>query len=300
MTNMKIHFFLNQQVFDIPRRQWTSYNFTSNPEYEVSDLAGFMGTTSSKNNSTNNNPQLAYFTGGFDQNYTAQSYTFAIDPVQTTTTGELITIPLAPLPTPRGDCGGASMTLKNDNNNNTTLYYVIIVGGFTSANDFCQELNITERYDFETDSWTKVGDLWNGRADNALVVLNDSIYAIGGERLMFDLCNATPETRPEPGEISGPVKDVEYFDGTTNQWTEIQDLPGENRFRFAAIAYGDTVYSFGGQLAFNDECQCFPNSDDIILYKEQFEPVDSSDSSSIHSFRFIVIVLTVAMWAHSL
>jgi hypothetical protein len=289
-------------VFDLKTRQWTSYNFTSSPEYELSDLAGFSSGLSSTR--SNNHTSLAYFTGGFDQNYTAQSYTFAIDAVPTTQTGELVTIPLAPLPTPRGDCGGASMRMLDNNidtdSNNQSDYrdHAIVVGGFTDANNFCQELNITERYDFETDAWTKVGDLNSGRADNALVVLNDCIYAIGGERQMSDLCYTRPENRPEPVEVTGPVKDVEYFDGDTNRWTEIQELPGKNRFRFAAIAYNGTIYSFGGQLDYNNDCNCFPNSDDIILYKEKFETVAASGASGIHSFCFIVAIYAVSMWTH--
>ena len=47
-------------------------------------------------------------------------------------------------------------------------------------------------------------------------------------------------------------------------WEAIIDIP-EFRFRFSAEYFPstETIYAFGGQTSFNDECKCFPTSDEV-------------------------------------
>lgn len=262
-------------------REWNSYNFTDS-NYELSDLAGFPGPDG-----------LAYFTGGYNSSYTAQSWTFAIDPEQTKFTGTLMTVPKTNLPSPRGDCQGAYVLDEG-------FDFAIVVGGFTHENDFCDVLNTTERYDFKTDTWSDVGDLIHGRADKALVALGHHAYAIGGERQLSGICNVDPEDEPEPGEKTVPVDDVEYFDGAYNNWTVVRDLPAY-RFRFAAVGYQDIIYTFGGQLAYDESCMCFPNSDEVIMYKEEFSHVkdesgSSSSRKSVIGFGFTTTIMLATGW----
>ena len=66
------------------------------------------------------------------------------------------------------------------------------------------------------------------------------------------------------------VQDVELLlssssDAEQHQtWEAIIDIP-EFRFRFSAEYYPstETIYAFGGQTSFNDECKCFPTSDEV-------------------------------------
>jgi len=66
------------------------------------------------------------------------------------------------------------------------------------------------------------------------------------------------------------VQDVELLlssssDAEQHQtWEAIIDIP-EFRFRFSAEYFPstETIYAFGGQTSFNDECKCFPTSDEV-------------------------------------
>ena len=66
------------------------------------------------------------------------------------------------------------------------------------------------------------------------------------------------------------VQDVELLlssssDAEQHQtWEAIIDIP-EFRFHFSAEYYPstETIYAFGGQTSFNDECKCFPTSDEV-------------------------------------
>jgi hypothetical protein len=57
----------------------------------------------------------------------------------------------------------------------------------------------------------------------------------------------------------------------------MEDLPS-HRFRFSAVGYNDiqSVYVFGGQKDFNETCNCFVATDEILTYTEQFSDNDGT------------------------
>lgn len=238
------------QVFAIDDGSWTTHDGL-NEKYHVSDLTGFAGPDG-----------LAYFVAGYDFNYTAQTTVFSIDPVASTANNTLVIQEQASLPTARGDA--SAVTAKDKESGDM---YALVTGGFTDQNDFCDPLNTTERYDFTSGAWSDTNNLVVPRGDEALVVLNDRIYALGGERQYEARCYASPNDTPDPGEETVPIVDVEWYNETSDTWTVIEDLP-RHRFRFAAIGYKNAIYSFGGQLAFDASCNCFRTSDEVIVYKE--------------------------------
>jgi hypothetical protein len=270
---------------------WQTYNITST-QYHLSDLTGFY------------QDEVAYFIGGYNASYTAQSAAFMIDPRNNTEEGgALLNITdIAPLPTARADLSSITYSTASSSSSSggdtTTTNYAIVTGGFTHANNFCAPLKSSEQYNFATREWSVLDDLSIGRGDKALVRVNDDtstasdtqddsgehstqqrIYAIGGERQIENKCIVTPEDAPEPGEETVPVDDVEYYNIATNEWTVIEELP-EFRFRFAAVGYNNTIYTFGGQYAFNKTCQCFPTSNDVILYTELFATTNGTTNGT--------------------
>ena len=118
------------------------------------------------------------------------------------------------------------------------------------------------------------------------------------------------------------VQDVELLLSSSSDaeqqqtWEAIIDIP-EFRFRFSAEYYPstETIYAFGGQTSFNDECKCFPTSDVVTglsLYTSSSpattttttdttnggEPVDQEVVSTASSLLFsssiwIMIVFTL-------
>jgi hypothetical protein len=217
---------------------------------------------------------LAYFVAGYDQNYTAQTTVFTIDPVASTANSALVISRAPSLPTARGDLSAIAATDVS-----TGKKFALVTGGFTHENSYCTPLSTSERFDPETGVWTDTNDLAVSRGDTALVVLGENrIFALGGERDLPNFCLLSDEEKPEPGEETLPIVDVEWYDETVDKWTVIEDLP-RHRFRFAAVGYKDAIYSFGGQLALDKNCSCFKTSDEVIVYKEEFESSPSKGNS---------------------
>jgi hypothetical protein len=263
------------QVYNVSAKVWTTYDLDE--AYVVSDLAGFAFQ------------DRAYFCGGYNLTYFAQGTCFRLDLSTTRNATDLNITDLPPLPTPRADV--ASVTYGN---------YALVSGGFTHANNFCEPLNTTERLYFPELAWTELDHLNVGRGDKVLVTTNGDdaktdphIYAIGGERQIDDICTRNPNDPPKPGEETILLDDVESYNVATDEWTQIQDLP-DQRFRFVAVGYGNTIYSFGGQYSFNDTCQCFPTSDEVTLYTEIAEATTNGPTGNTTSSAYAT---SRARWA---
>lgn len=197
--------------------------------------------------------KYAFVAGGYAQNYTAYNTVFRVDTVQSIATNSLKIDIMASLHQGRGD---VAYTYDDT--------YAYVVGGFTNTNNFCTPLGDTERYSFAYNNWTWLAALNEPRSDLVVAEVNSSIFALGGERQLPNICNLTG-TPPAPGQRTLAVDAVEYYNEAQNQWAVIADLP-EHRFRFAAVVYNNTIYTFGGQSAFNASCNCYRTSSEVVAY----------------------------------
>lgn len=258
-------------VYDIATGSWKTHG-DLDEDHVTSDLAGFAAPDGA----------LAYFVGGYDLNYTALDSVFAIDPVATASSGFLSVSAVSPLPTPRGDLSAVSLLTSEG------VAYALVTGGFSHENGFCEPLAATEYYNFDEGSWRVADDLQVARSDKALVVLDDVVYAMGGERQIANICLGA---EPEPGEETVPLQDVEYWDAATDEWVKLEDLP-RHRFRFAAIGYENKVYAFGGQEAFSEDCKCFRTTNEVTVYSEVFEGdgMSNGDSGAVYTSGFVGIL----------
>ena len=210
-----------------------------------------------------------YVVGGYNSNCTSLDIVYRMtanvtDNVNSTLDGNVIET-LAPLDQPRGD---VSCVYEN------TFAYAS--GGFTHENNFCEPLGSVERYSVDTDSWDTIASLNTPRADKVLVSMNRKLFSVGGERQIEGLCEIdNEEDLPDPGEQTVAVDGVEVYEN--GEWSILSSLP-EHRFRFAAIAWepSSTIYIFGGQVAYNDECQCFATTNQVVAYID-----DESSTSSV-------------------
>jgi len=235
------------KVYDITLNEWKTYDDLAE-KYHVSDHTGF------------GNDKYAYFVGGYNETYIAMSNVFRIDTENTVSSNSLVVEDRTSLKFARGDVSGTTDDAGT---------YAIVSGGFSHENDFCDPLDSVERYDFATNAWTDLPPLGSARSDKVLVELNKTIFAIGGERQIENVCSLSNDTTPEPGELTVAVDDVERLDFGASEWITIADLPF-HRFRFPAVGFDDDeeIYTFGGQKAYDKKCQCFRTSNEIIIYKE--------------------------------
>jgi hypothetical protein len=252
-------------MYNIESDTWST--FSDLPEaYWSSDLTGFGDKSDTH----------AYFVGGYTSIYIAKSSLFRIDVAESVLQNALVIEDRQPMQFARGDVA----SVFNDANN-----FAIVAGGFSDVNNFCEPLGSVEKYDVDTDAWTSLDDLLKPRSDKVLVELDEEhVFAIGGERQIANICNMTEGDTPEPGEKTIAVDDVEILHLDLGDWESLGDLEF-NRFRFAAASYKEDnkFYTFGGQSAYNETCQCFDTTDEVVKYTENLNAIYGDDADGDES-----------------
>eukprot|EP00551_Chaetoceros_affinis_P000532 CAMPEP_0203656966 /NCGR_PEP_ID=MMETSP0088-20131115/43204_1 /ASSEMBLY_ACC=CAM_ASM_001087 /TAXON_ID=426623 /ORGANISM="Chaetoceros affinis, Strain CCMP159" /LENGTH=371 /DNA_ID=CAMNT_0050518113 /DNA_START=273 /DNA_END=1388 /DNA_ORIENTATION=+ len=245
--------------YDPATNAWSTFD-TLDPPYTLSDHASFA------------RDGAIYVLGGYDINYDTRNAFFSID-IDTKQITDL-----APMLTKRGDANAAYY-------NHDGMEAVFIMGGFSKETtlEFCEPLEEAEMYNFATKEWTEIAPLNNQRGDKGVVVLNNRILAIGGEDKHESLCSGTSDVLPSSHAIV--VDDVETYnplDGDDATW-EVESDFAQFRFRTASAVYDetDTVYIFGGQLAYDPSCTCYKTSTDIYSYREVHDHPSSSSSRTM-------------------
>lgn len=234
-------------VYDITTKKWNTPSSLP-AEYVVSDHAGF-GTSD------------IYIAGGYDLTYTAMNAV-----VKISSDGQTFT-KVGDLNEARGDVFGVA------NKDGTKAY---IAGGFTHLN-WCQPLTSAEEYDFATETWTSLPDLVDARGEIALVENSGHLYAIGGEGPLDEgICASNNYTIATKTVATDRIEILN--DGET-AWKILKDFP-EERFRFAAVGVeeDDVIYTFGGQVKFEESCQCFKTTDKVFVYGK---PEDVAEKGTI-------------------
>lgn len=193
-----------------------------------------------------------YVAGGYNATYGTLATTARIDTASSTTASSnetLVVEEMAPLLEARGDIFAASDS-----------EFAYLGGGFTDANGFCAPLTTAERYEFATDTWSSLAPLINDRGEIVMVESNGAVFALGGERQIEGICDLTGDA--DPGELTVGTELVEVL--SDDGWTVIESFD-DHKFRFAAVSLDGVIYAFGGQTAWDDDCQCFKTTDDIQL-----------------------------------
>jgi hypothetical protein len=54
-----------------------------------------------------------------------------------------------------------------------------------------------------------------------------------------------------------------------------------HKFRFAGVGVNDTIYTFGGQSAFEEGCQCYPTTKDVVAYVEVYGASGASSAGLV-------------------
>ena len=112
----------------------------------------------------------------------------------------------------------------------------VIGGGFKHPDGQFEFFRTDEIYDPEKDYWSKGPDMLMPHDYPASVVLNESIYVLGGHHP--DATQGGPMT--DPG-----FSFCEVFDPRENAWKEIAPMPTP-RFAFAAVVLNNKILALGG------------------------------------------------------
>lgn len=211
---------------------------------------------------TNADESLVYVVGGYNPFYSnpdALTNLFTIDVARAldADSPSIVIGDKRPMQTQRGDIHAVT------DSKGTKAY---VTGGFSMYP--CSPLKSVEVYDIEADSWSYTGDLSSARGDKALVELANKIYAVGGETSHKDQCSENPDDVPPLSAQSVAVDAVEVLLPNKNKWSVVASIPNF-RFRFSAASHpaSGKIYTFGGQDAFDSDCNCFPTSDTVVAYQ---------------------------------
>jgi len=240
-------------VYDIDTNMWST-PATLGDEIATSDNGAFADKLGN-----------IYVVGGYAVDYDTYRDLFSFNANVVYTT-EFLEIEIkAPMALARGDIHAVTVTISDEE-------FAFVTGGFSDDNNWCVPLDSVERYDIANNSWTTVASLLSARADKALVTMKGRIYAVGGETQIENKCIISPDDLPEAGELTVAVDDVEVYEpgqGESATWNVLRSLP-DHRFRFPGVGYDatNTIYTFGGQEAYDSSCQCFRTSDLIVSYED--------------------------------
>lgn len=129
---------------------------------------------------------------------------------------------LTPMPTARA---GSAAAVVDD--------AIFVIGGRPTPGGPCSSsapLNVVERYDIDTNTWSTVAPLPSARSDLAAVAHGGKIFVFGGCSEFF----------------SGFSNEVDMYDPQTNTWTTgLAPMPTA-RASFVAGRKGDEVFAIGG------------------------------------------------------
>eukprot|EP00560_Eucampia_antarctica_P009719 CAMPEP_0197829398 /NCGR_PEP_ID=MMETSP1437-20131217/5838_1 /TAXON_ID=49252 ORGANISM="Eucampia antarctica, Strain CCMP1452" /NCGR_SAMPLE_ID=MMETSP1437 /ASSEMBLY_ACC=CAM_ASM_001096 /LENGTH=442 /DNA_ID=CAMNT_0043431035 /DNA_START=298 /DNA_END=1626 /DNA_ORIENTATION=+ len=213
-----------------------------------------------------------YVAGGYSTDYTSFGTTYRIAvadlKISQSTTPVTATL-LKSMNEPRGDIHAVEYE-----------GYAYIFGGFSSADNFCKASDYAERYHIQSDTWETLDNMKFGRGDMGVAELFGKIMAIGGESKPQD-CTVT-----DPDFASVPQNHVEVFDPVSKKFL-LYTAFNDYRYRFgaASVPIQDRVYTFGGQIHYNKDCNCFPTSDEVGIAQESLIESESPGPSSPPSFR---------------
>lgn len=123
------------------------------------------------------------------------------------------------------------------------------------SNNFIGFLLDVEYYNPTTNTWTAVAPMTLPRGDFVLAVMDDSIFAVGGEtRPVSDVTHT----------YSIPVPYAERYLPSNNSWVEEESIP-DHLFRFMGVSYNSStdvyssaIYLFGGQGMYNNDSDIYP------------------------------------------
>ena len=144
---------------------------------------------------------------------------------------------------------------------------IYAIGGKTNQGSETAPLNSVERYDPETNKWTTISQMSDGRYDFQTVVINGKIYAIGGNINTVEEYNAetnkwtkkaamsTPRVKFQTEIINGNIyaigsdnsNSAERFDPIANKWTTISSM-STIRSDFQTAAVNNKIYAIGGSV----------------------------------------------------
>ncbi|MGB9914011.1 MAG: Kelch repeat-containing protein [Candidatus Bathyarchaeales archaeon] len=135
-----------------------------------------------------------------------------------------------PMPTPRADLEACVVDGK-----------IYLIGGkaYWGTEPFYHELNVTEVYDPETDTWTTASSMPIPVFGYAAAVVDDKIYIMGGARQFQEgLANVTI------------VSSTQVYDTKSNTWGSRTELPIALSYAAACVTSGVTaprrIYLIGG------------------------------------------------------
>lgn len=260
-------------AYDINSNTWTTPCVW---QAATSDLASFVLADSSGN-------RIGYVTGGYEADYTPSNATTVFNPQGCQF------IPRAQMPFQKGDAVAIAVETENESAG-------FVVGGFSF--DWCNGEDSVASYDPTSDTWTVRANLALGRADMALAVLNDHIFAIAGETPNADCSKAVPVTdveRLDAGNASAPY---------AGEWVVEQSIPS-NRFRFIGATAGSTIYLFGGQGPWVDNIDGngnggFPVLNTTMTYSPSLLPNGASRLAAIDGVAAAVGLSMLVMLAQHL
>ncbi|KAL7430446.1 hypothetical protein ACHAXM_002239 [Skeletonema potamos] len=153
--------------------------------------------------------------------------------------------------------------------------FIYVSGGFTHVyQDYSKPLNTVEQLTIGSKTWIPVDALNEERGGKQLVTLKGKIYALGGEQRV-DVDGIMKEELLDLVQTIDVLDTVEVLDpkqdihGGKSEWRVSGVMPS-SLVRFGASEWewglDGVIFVFGGQLGYDADCECFRNTDKVMVF----------------------------------
>lgn len=190
--------------------------------------------------------EFVYIAGGYDQNLEAKETVFRIN--THLSTESLVIEEMDPLL----NFSGELLAIQ-------TSQHVYVASGYTNFG--CDGSGIIQRYDFAADGWKTLAP-FRGRKHFGMVQLNDIVMLLGGEKLSAEFCsNMIADSK----SALTPIDSIEAL--IPGQWIEVASTKSMHcRFPAVSSQAENSVFTFGGLGAYDENCDCFPVLTEVVEY----------------------------------
>jgi N-acetylneuraminic acid mutarotase len=182
--------------------------------------------------------------------------------------------------------GGSVMYSRND-----TLW-LYVIGGDTTGSGHATAACL--RYNVNTDTWEYIASLPEPLRTNAVTIIQDKIYTMGGFNAPFPALS---------------VNSFYAYDINTNVWTQLADLPNNVFFHSAESFEDSLIYILGGINDSPSDVDVFlkavylynRDNDDFREATEMLEAAASFGSTRVGAKFYLTAGLksTTELWSHT-
>ena len=144
--------------------------------------------------------------------------------------------------------------------------YAYVAAGYSTFE--CSGVGMIERYDLTTREWESMVS-FHARQNFGMAQLKGIVVILGGEKLSDDFC---ADMTANSQSIFSAAETVAFLDMLSDSWLDVGQSP-KSRFPALSFSEEDSLFTFGGLKEYDEGCNCFPASSEIVNHNSLYHSI---------------------------